>query len=166
MIWASSPRRALVLHSKYGSLTADLRPLLAAASGAGAAALAGAGAPVVLEDAGGDEAGHAASARARIAHGALMLAAFALLMPLGALLARHKWVFGDASSGKIAPGWYKLHIYIQSLAVLTAVAGTILVFAVFGRNRQGVAPLYTPHMGLGIAATAAGVVQGVIGHQR
>lgn len=27
-------------------------------------------------------------------HGALMLAAFALLLPLGALLARHRWMFG------------------------------------------------------------------------
>jgi hypothetical protein len=162
MIWATSPRRVLAVHSAAGGFTADLRPLLAAASGA---SLAGAGAPLVLqEDGGGGHDGD--SDRIRIAHGALMLAAFALLMPLGALLARHKWLFGDAASGKVAPGWYKLHIYIQSLAVLTAVAGTILIFAYFGRDRQGISKLYTPHMGLGIAATAAGVVQAVIGQQR
>jgi hypothetical protein len=31
----------------------------------------------------------------RVAHGVLMLAAFVLLMPAAALLARHKWLFGD-----------------------------------------------------------------------
>lgn len=43
----------------------------------------------------------------RIAHGALMAAAFLLLMPAGALLARHKWAFGDAEvrARRQAPQW-------------------------------------------------------------
>jgi len=95
-----------------------------------------------------------------------MLIAFALLMPAGVLLARHKWLFGDESAGKIKPAWFKLHIYVQSLAVLTAVAGTILIFVQFGKGREKVAKLYTPHLGLGLAATIAGVVQGAIGNRR
>lgn len=31
----------------------------------------------------------------RVAHGVMMLAAFVLLMPAAALIARHKWLFGD-----------------------------------------------------------------------
>lgn len=31
----------------------------------------------------------------QLAHGALMLLAFTVFMPLGALMARHKWVLGD-----------------------------------------------------------------------
>ncbi len=37
--------------------------------------------------------------RAAIAHGAMMIVAFAILMPLGALLARHKWLFGRKEVG-------------------------------------------------------------------
>jgi hypothetical protein len=33
---------------------------------------------------------------AQVAHGALMLVAFCVLMPAGMLLARHKWLFGDS----------------------------------------------------------------------
>jgi hypothetical protein len=35
--------------------------------------------------------------RAQLAHGALMLLAFAVFMPTGALMARHKWMMGDAA---------------------------------------------------------------------
>lgn len=31
----------------------------------------------------------------QLAHGALMLLAFSVFMPLGALMARHKWIMGD-----------------------------------------------------------------------
>jgi hypothetical protein len=165
MIWASSPDRALVEHSRWGSYVADMRPLLAVASGnaAALAALAGAKPALVVPD---DDAGQAAASRARAAHGALMLAAFALLMPVGALLARHKWLYGDPENQKIQPGWFHLHIRIQMLAIATAVAGVILVFAFFGTDRQRVNKLYTPHLALGVAATAAAVVQAGIGHKR
>ncbi|GBF98451.1 hypothetical protein Rsub_11096 [Raphidocelis subcapitata] len=165
MIWASSPDHALVEHSRWGSYVADLRPLLAAASGdaAALAALAGARPTLVVPD---DDAAQAAASRARVAHGVLMLAAFGLLMPLGALLARHKWLYGDHAAEKIHPGWFHLHIRIQVLAILAAVAGTILVFAFFGDDRKGVNKLYTPHMALGLAAVVAAVLQAGIGHKR
>jgi hypothetical protein len=31
----------------------------------------------------------------QLAHGALMLLAFSVFMPMGALMARHKWIMGD-----------------------------------------------------------------------
>ncbi len=49
-----------------------------------------------MEEEGGESIGHI---RAVIAHGTLMIAAFALLLPLGALLARHKWAFGRKQVG-------------------------------------------------------------------
>jgi hypothetical protein len=51
--------------------------------------LAGGGATV------GDNAAASMQLRYRVAHGAMMLAAFVLLMPVAALIARHKWLFGD-----------------------------------------------------------------------
>lgn len=170
LIWASSPESSLTQHNLWGSFTANLNPLLAAAAGGGAtattaAALAAAAAPAAVAEP-DEDAIVAKNERVRIAHGAMMLIAFALLMPAGVLLARHKWLFGDESAGKIKPAWFKLHIYVQSLAVLTAVAGTILIFVQFGKGREKVAKLYTPHLGLGLAATIAGVVQGAIGNRR
>jgi hypothetical protein len=168
MIWASSPHTDLVQHNLWGSHTADLRPLLAAAAGrpldpsAAALALAPDAAAAEAEA----DARIARNAAIRAAHGGLMLGAFLLLMPVGVLLSRHKWLFGDPFTGFVKPVWFKLHIYIQSLAVLAAVAGTVLIFVQFGINRQGITEWYTPHLALGVAATAAGVVQGLIGGRR
>ena len=39
-------------------------------------------------------------------HALLMLAAFALLMPLGALFARHKWMFGRDSKTVSSWAWF------------------------------------------------------------
>lgn len=168
MIWASSDQSRLVQHNLFGSQSADLRALIAAASGnaAAAAAFAQQAAAAEAADNAAAAAKRARSERARIAHGALMLAAFVLLMPTGVLLSRHKWTFGDQAASKIKPGWFHLHIGVQSLAVLTAIASIILIFAVFGTGRQGVDDVYTPHMGLGIFAVAAAAIQGAIGKFR
>jgi hypothetical protein len=55
-----------------------------------------------------------------------MLLAFAALMPLGALLARHKWLFGDKQAGGIKPSWFQGHRGIQITALLAALAGFII----------------------------------------
>jgi hypothetical protein len=55
-----------------------------------------------------------------------MLLAFAALMPLGALLARHKWLFGDKAAGGIRPSWFQGHRGIQITALLAALAGFII----------------------------------------
>lgn len=147
-------------HDRFGATTLDLRPLIALASG-NTTALNAALLAASTSDPVGDsvDAAIAKAQRARFAHGAMMIAAFALLMPLGVLLARHKWVFGDPEAGKISPMWFHLHRYIQGLAILVAVASIVLVFAQFGRGRGSVSELYKPHMGLGVAAVAASVVQ-------
>jgi hypothetical protein len=65
-------------------------------------------------------------AAAAAAAGALMLLAFAALMPLGALLARHKWLAGDKTVGGLRPHWFQGHRAVQVTAVLTALAGFII----------------------------------------
>lgn len=71
--WALGRTNDLVHHSGRGSLSISLTG----------------GSAVV--DADDSTAGDAF----RIAHGALMLAAFVLMMPTAVLMARHKWMFGD-----------------------------------------------------------------------
>jgi hypothetical protein len=166
MIWASSDKSRLAQHNIFGSYSPDLRPLVAAAAGDAARAAALSAAVPPLPAASDEDAAVARAQRARWAHGALMLAAFVLLMPTGILTSRHKWLFGDKDAGKIKGHWYHAHIYIQSLAIVLAIASTILIFAVFGRNRQRVSDLYTPHMGLGLFAVAAAFIQGFIGRFR
>jgi hypothetical protein len=55
-----------------------------------------------------------------------MLLAFAALMPLGALLARHKWLFGDKAAGGLKPSWFQGHRAVQVTALLAALAGFII----------------------------------------
>lgn len=83
--WAESSGHALDYHDRKGSVTLDLRD----------------GGAVV-----GDPTGAAALAdAARIAHGALMAAAFLLLIPTAVLLPRHKWLFGTPRwEGRRPPG--------------------------------------------------------------
>ncbi|KAI8476045.1 MAG: hypothetical protein J3K34DRAFT_5359 [Monoraphidium minutum] len=144
MIWASANAARLVQHNTFGSYTLDARPLLLAASG-------------------DRRRRRARGARARAAHGALMLIAFAALMPCGILMSRHKWLLGDAAAGRVRHFWFHSHVFLQALAILLAIASVVLIFAVFGAGRQRVHELYTPHMGLGLFAVAAAFVQALTG---
>lgn len=93
-------------------------------------------------------------------HGALMLTAFALLMPLGALLARHRWVFGrDPRTGKVFGSWVWVHVAVQALAVLCGAAGIVLAILSTGWKKLPSVPLYEPHKWLGIATLASALVQ-------
>jgi hypothetical protein len=71
--WAYGDQNALVKHARSGSL---------------AVGLAGGGSTIAASDRASE------LTACRIAHGALMLAAFLALMPTAVLLARHKWLFG------------------------------------------------------------------------
>jgi len=109
-----------------------------------------------------DDGAHATAAR--IAHGVLMTVAFMLLMPVGAGLARHKWVFGDAQTGTVRSIWFQLHRGIQAFALLLAVAAFTLIWAYFGwGERASTAAVYPAHRGLGIATMALSVGQVLIG---
>jgi hypothetical protein len=61
-----------------------------------------------------------------------MLLAFAALMPLGALLARHKWLAGDKAAGGLKASWFQGHRAVQCSAVLAALAGFIIVLVSLG----------------------------------
>jgi hypothetical protein len=77
--WATSDSNSLQqMHTQMGYVNINL---------------AGGGATV------GDNAAASKQLSYRVAHGAMMLAAFVLLMPGAALIARHKWLFGDKEVG-------------------------------------------------------------------
>ncbi|KAI8472804.1 MAG: hypothetical protein J3K34DRAFT_519505 [Monoraphidium minutum] len=93
-------------------------------------------------------------------HAALMLAAFALLMPLGLLLARHRWMFGrDPRTGKVIGSWAVVHGFVQLLAVLCGVAGVIVAILGCGWKKVVSTPLYEPHKWLGVATLGAALLQ-------
>jgi hypothetical protein len=70
----------------------------------------------------------------RVAHGALMLAAFVLLMPVAVLMARHKYLFGDAKvrGGRLCtrPAEAASHCCARHAApAATALSPTVLLCA-------------------------------------
>jgi membrane protease YdiL (CAAX protease family) len=101
-----------------------------------------------MEEEGGESIGHI---RAVIAHGTLMIAAFALFLPLGALLARHKWAFGRKQGG-ISKLWFMSHVGSQALGAAAALAGLIIALVTFGDD--GSEELWHPHKVIGIVAVA------------
>jgi len=98
--WAVSRRPGLVTHARSGGMTLDL----ARGAATGASALTSEGAPGAVgarerprglfSGGAGDSLGGLSPALA--AHGLLGMLAFGLLMPLGMLLSRHKWLFGPS----------------------------------------------------------------------
>ncbi len=149
MNFAVGARNALSKHIQSGSLTINL------ADGTSAPITGGVG--VGSGGVGVDASGATAC---RVAHGALMLSAFALLLPAGALVARHKWVFGDRGTGAISPGWFWAHRGVSLLALLAALAGFILILVRFKwAGRAEAAGYYSWHRAVGMAAFYMMVVQ-------
>ena len=68
----------------------------------------------------------------QVIHGALMAAAWVLLLPLGSLVARHKWVFGEAKLWG-AHLWFRLHLTLQASHV-------------WGRRKQDMEGTDTQHI--------------------
>jgi len=74
-------------------------------------------------------------------HGALMYAAWGLLLPLGALLGRYyRWTW---------PCWFIFHVICQSAGLLLTVAGFVIIFLVGSWNQPNF-----PHAIIGIVLTA------------
>ncbi|WIA44627.1 hypothetical protein OEZ86_007344 [Tetradesmus obliquus] len=147
--WAADDSTAFNPHALTGSMAVDLASGTASASS--------------TEGRGGKLA-------ALLAHGALMLAAFAGLMPLGALAARHTWLAGDKTSGGIKPVWFQGHRAVQVTAVVTALAGFIIALVVTDTPWSPAAatphPLYNLHRYLGVVAIAFTLLQAVGGAVR
>ena len=81
-------------------------------------------------------------------HGVCMIAAWALLAPTGVVVSRlcrsHAW-------------WFKVHRAVQSLAVLLAVAGLVII--VEGINVAGISHMHGGHTYLGAAVIALALLQ-------
>ena len=93
-------------------------------------------------------------------HGALMLAAFCVLLPGGALVARHRWMFGrDPRTGKVLSSWAWVHGGLQLLGVLCAAAGIIIAVLGCGWKTVRSSSLYEPHKIIGLIAFAMALVQ-------
>jgi hypothetical protein len=93
-------------------------------------------------------------------HSVLMLASFGLLMPLGALLARHKWMFGrNPETGKVLGGWFFFHIITQLLAILAAAGGVVIALLAFGWKDVPGLKLYLPHKWTGLGVMGMALLQ-------
>ncbi|GBF94705.1 hypothetical protein Rsub_07588 [Raphidocelis subcapitata] len=93
-------------------------------------------------------------------HGALMMTAFALLLPMGALIGRHRWMFGrDPRTGKVFDSWIWVHVIIQALALVCALAGFAIVLLGTGFKTMNSVWMYEPHKWLGIATIGSALLQ-------
>ncbi len=99
-----------------------------------------------------------------IVHGALMATAWMLLLPLGTLLARHKWMFGEAKLfGRHL--WFQLHLALQLSGVAIFVVGFAYSHAYFegpttgGQCGQAHSMLGIIVMGLATAQVAVGFIR-------
>lgn len=92
-----------------------------------------------------------------------MLCAFIGLMPLGGLMARHKWIFGNKQAGGIRGHWFIGHRAVQLLAVVVALAGFILALVVadtpWDLSKPAPHPLYDLHRLLGVVVMGFVVLQ-------
>eukprot|EP00879_Flechtneria_rotunda_P001115 GHRR01001257.1.p2 GENE.GHRR01001257.1~~GHRR01001257.1.p2 ORF type:complete len:373 (+),score=108.40 GHRR01001257.1:1707-2825(+) len=141
--WALGPDNTLIQHAESGSLSLGLTT----------------GVSMTVGDIGGGDA-----TAVRIAHGALMLTAFIVLIPAAVLMARHKWMCGDNKTGTISPTWFKVHQGLNITAVLLALAAVILIFVRFQWvGRADTVSYYTGHRGLGMATVAAMLLQVLLG---
>jgi hypothetical protein len=96
-----------------------------------------------------------------------MAGAFLLLMPAAALAARHKYLSGtDGGAGRVRAGWFKAHRGAQVLALLSALTGFILIFAVFGWIPGEGRDVFGAHRAFGLISTGLALVQGYLGAAR
>jgi hypothetical protein len=141
----------------------------------------GAGAPRLFAGGAGNSLGGLSPALA--AHGMLGLIAFALLMPLGMVLSRHKWLFGPDKhnntsvaagaagasagaaprSGAVGRGWFVAHASVQVLAVLTALATLLTVLLGVGWDKTPPSAAYDAHRAFGIIAVIIALAQATLG---
>ena len=87
-----------------------------------------------------------------LVHGALMFAAFGLLMPAGAMVARFAKTLSTA--------WFTVHRGVQVVAVVVAAAGLGLI--IYKTNQQGLPHFDNTHARVGLAAACMAFVQPVV----
>ncbi|XVF71783.1 hypothetical protein PTKIN_Ptkin12aG0066700 [Pterospermum kingtungense] len=87
----------------------------------------------------------------RNVHGVLNTVSWGILMPLGAIAARHMRVFKSAD-----PAWFYLHVACQSSAYIVGVAGWATGIKL-GSDSPGVTQ--NPHRNIGIALFCLGTLQ-------
>jgi hypothetical protein len=107
--------------------------------------------PSMVIDGGGDSGLSYASLV--VIHGALMVLAWGLLLPAGAIIAR-------LAKHKPDGLWFKLHSSIQSVGLLLAIVGFWIALQNFGAlETRGHATLNYPHAVCGVLTMALGIFQ-------
>ncbi|KAE8681114.1 hypothetical protein F3Y22_tig00111342pilonHSYRG00174 [Hibiscus syriacus] len=103
---------------------------------------------------------HKTSSRWKILHGVLCILGYCILMPIGALIARH----GKQGAGTT---WFKLHVYTQCTAYSMGLGGGIVGILLWhGVGANGVKTCGASHQYIGIALLCLGFFQGIIGRFR
>ncbi|KAF6251606.1 hypothetical protein COO60DRAFT_604265 [Scenedesmus sp. NREL 46B-D3] len=93
-------------------------------------------------------------------HALLMLLSFGVMLPLGVLTARHKWMFGsNERTGKVSPAWFYVHIALQLGGVVLGLGGFVIALLAFGWKHVPGQALYQPHKWIGIAVLAMALLQ-------
>lgn len=68
-------------------------------------------------------------------------------------------------TGKISSGWFKLHQSLQQAGIVSLVASFVVAMTLFSRTNgfgRTLHKLYTPHFGMGVAMTAAALLQAIL----
>ena len=89
-------------------------------------------------------------------HGLIMSVAWAFLLPLGAVVARHKWVLGHHHFQGQKHTWFLLHMGLQLGGVALMLAGFSIAVMKFGDQQS---QLGQAHRLLGIIVTAMALLQ-------
>eukprot|EP00775_Hariotina_reticulata_P002390 gene2390-2694_t len=89
-------------------------------------------------------------------HGGLMVLAFVILLPLGLLASRHKWLFVDEEFGELSPWWDIIHLGLLIIAASAGLASMLVVVVVFGNSNGG--SLNSAHSVLGMIAIALSIL--------
>lgn len=173
--WAVSRRPGLVPHARAGGMIMDLKrgsasgaSALTSAGGVGGGSVGGLGG--LFAGGSGNSLGGLSPALA--AHGLLGMIAFALLMPLGMILSRHKWMFGPEKgangngkprSGFLGRAWFLSHAAVQTLALATATAAFLVALLGVGWDSTPPSKAYEAHRAIGIIAFILALLQGLAG---
>ncbi|WIA32083.1 hypothetical protein OEZ86_002934 [Tetradesmus obliquus] len=93
-------------------------------------------------------------------HALLMLLSFGVMLPLGMMAARHKWIFGsNEETGKVSPAWFYVHIVLQLGGVVSGLGGFAIALLAFGWKQVPGQALYQPHKWMGIVVLVMALLQ-------
>lgn len=102
-----------------------------------------------------------------IVHGSLMALCWVLLLPLGLLCARHRWVLRGRKAGQ-KELWFYIHVGCQLAGVVLFVVAIIIAFTMLGTDGGDgtVRQLKTAHKALGISLAGLAGLQLVVAFVR